>query len=308
MKQYRLVLMAFVLLVSACKKDNFVEDFPDEEIFDDNIDSGEEEEGSLTLYRVNEDQIDRIKDYTVSKELLPYQQDYAKHFKMWEFVTRLIPLAERDKIAEFEVFHGNGDLLGYVVPVDDNDLSKWRFGLAIDAAQELEVINFKDLFTYVTIHEYGHVLSLNDEQISVGDEAACNNYFTGEGCSRRDAYINRLFELGWKDIYKELTEDNADVIYEKYKDRFVTDYAATNPGEDFAEVFSFFVTQEEAPKGNSLADQKIRLLYEFPELVSLREEIRGNGVTLSLRAGSWQDNPLYKKFRLHSRKTCKHHH
>lgn len=308
MKQYRLVLMAFVLFVSACKKDNFVEEFPDEEIFDENTDHEEEEEGSLTLYRVNEDQIDRIKDYTVSKELLPYQQDYAKHFKMWEFVTRLIPLAERGKIAEFEVFHGNGDLLGYVAPVDDNDLSKWRFGLAIDAAQELEVINFKDLFTYVTIHEYGHVLSLNDEQIRVGDEAACNNYFTGEGCSRGDAYINRLFELGWKDIYKELTEDNADVIYEKYKDRFVTDYAATNPGEDFAEVFSFFVTQEEAPKGNSLADQKIRLLYEFPELVSLREQIRGNGITLSLRAGSWQDNPLYKKFRLHSRKTCKHHH
>ena len=98
------------------------------------------------------------------------------------------------------------------------------------------------------------------------------------------------------------------MIYEKYQDRFVTDYAATNPGEDFAEVFSFFVTQDEAPRGQKLADQKIRLLYEFPELVSLREQIRGNGTTLSLRAGSWQDNPLYKKFRLSSHKSCKHHH
>lgn len=308
MKQYRLVLIAFVLLLSACNKDNFDEDFSDEDLFEEPTTPSEDEEGALTLYQVTEDQIDRIKDYPVSKELLPYQQDYAKHFKMWDFVTRLLPLEERDKIAEFEVFHGNGDLLGYVAPVDDQDLSRWRFGLAIDAAEELEVINFKDLFTYVTIHEYGHVLSLNDEQIKIGDEGNCNNYFTGEGCSRADSYINRLFELGWKDIYKELTEDNADVIYEKYQDRFVTDYAATNPGEDFAEVFSFFVTQEEAPRGQKLADQKIRLLYEFPELVSLREQIRGNGTTLSLRAGSWQDNPLYKKFRLSSHKSCKHHH
>lgn len=308
MKQYRLVFLAFMLLFTACKKDQFAEDFPEEDQWEDTGDETEDEEGALTLYRVNEDQIDRIKDYPVSQELKPFQQDYAKHFKMWEFVTRLIPLAERDKITEFEVFHGNGDLLGYVLPIDDNDLGRWRFALAIDAAEELEVINFKDLFTYVTIHEYGHVLSLNDEQVSISSERNCNNYFTGEGCSKQDSYINRLFELGWKDIHKELTEDNADVIYEKYRDRFVTDYAATNPGEDFAEVFSFFVTQEKAPKGPSLADQKIRLLYEFPELVSLREEIRGNGITLSLRAGSWQENPLYKKFRLNHRKSCKHHH
>lgn len=47
--------------------------------------------------------------------------------------------------------------------------------------------------------------------------------------------------MGWKDIYKELIEDNVDVIYEKYKDCFVIDYVVINLGEDFVEVFSFFV-------------------------------------------------------------------
>jgi len=66
------------------------------------------------------------------------------------------------------------------------------------------------------------------------------------------------------------------IIKKKYKDRFVTDYAATNPGEDIAEVFATFVTQADQPRGNSIADQKIKLLYDFPELTQLRDKIRQN--------------------------------
>lgn len=82
---------------------------------------------------------------------------------MWEFVICLILLVERDKIVEFEVFYGNGDFLGYVLFIDDNDFGRWWFVLVIDVVEELEVINFKDFFIYVIIYEYGYVLSLNDE-------------------------------------------------------------------------------------------------------------------------------------------------
>ncbi len=308
MKKQFLFLMVLVFSIAACKKDGdfYNYDNDSEWINNDDPSNDDVEEGSLTLYAVTEDAISKIKDYHAAQHLLVYQQDYNKHFQMWDFVTRLLPLEERDKISQFEVFYGDGELLGYVTPINEDDLSKWKFGLAIDAAEELDQINFQDLFTYVTIHEYGHVLTLNDEQVRVTSEASCNTYYTGEGCSNGNAYINCLFDLGWKDIYDEFDENNPEAFYEKYKDRFVSDYAATNPGEDIAEVFAFFIIQEDKPDASTIANQKIRMLYEFPELVTLRNQIRSAGSTLNLRASSWRDNPMYSKIKVCGRRGCQH--
>ena len=311
MKKFFLLLF-IALQITGCyyeddfEIDNFEEDYPEEEWNEEEY-SEDSEESSLTLYSVNGDEIHKIKDYPVSANLESYQQNYAKHFEMWDFVTRLIPLSARGKIGEFEVFHGGGEFLGYVAPIDDSDLSSWRFALAIDAVEDLTTIDFTRLFTYVTIHEYGHVLTLNDEQIDVnGSEFSCPNYFTGEGCSRAHSYINRLVEIGWLDIIDQHDEDNPDPTYNNYRDRFVSDYAATNPGEDIAEVFSFFITRENPPSGNSIADQKVKMMYDYPELVQLREQIRRNEDVAALRAGSWRTDPLFRKFKLGHRHSHKH--
>lgn len=257
------------------------------------------EDGALTLYRVTGDAIDKIKDYPVEGNLLRYQQDEGRHSEMWDFVTRLLPLNERGKIAEFEVFFGDNDLLGYVAPIDDNDLSRWRFGLAIDVADNLSTIDLDALFTFVTIHEYAHVLTLNDSQVQVGgDEWSCNQFFTGEGCARPTSYINRFFDLGWADIYDEHNEDNPERTYRRYRDRFVSDYAATNPGEDIAEVISFFITEDEMRTGNSIADQKIQMMYTFPKLVELRDEIRSTVDVSALPARSLGTLRTFQGFRI----------
>ena len=62
-------------------------------------------------------------------------------------------------------------------------------------------------------------------------------------------------------------------FYERNRDAFVTDYAASNPAEDLAEVFATFVT-EPRPTGSTTADRKVELLWADPELVELREQIR----------------------------------
>ncbi len=294
MKKCMLFLLA-LLVFTACNKEeyypeddfNFTEDEFDPGFDDDGNNDESDEEGSLSLYRVSGDDITKIKDYEVPNNLINYQEDEARHREIWDFVTRLLPPDARVNIAEFEVFFGDNDLLGYVTPIDENDLSRWRFGLAIDVAGDLSTIDFTELFTFVTIHEYAHILTLNNEQVNVGGEAGnCNAFFTGEGCSRAGSYINRLFELGWADIYANHDADNPDATYERYRDRFVSDYAATNPGEDIAEVFSFFVTQSQAPTGNSIADQKIKLMYEYPELVAMRDRIRASGTVNGLTANS----------------------
>ena len=98
-----------------------------------------------------------------------------------------------------------------------------------------------------------------------------------------DSYLYQFYVLFWEDIHAEwqdinLIEDEdayydaLDDFYYAYEDRFLTDYAATNPEEDIAESFSFFVLSPR-PAGDSIADQKILFFYGFPELVRLRDEI-----------------------------------
>jgi hypothetical protein len=59
----------------------------------------------------------------------------------------------------------------------------------------------------------------------------------------------------------------------------VTEYAASNPDEDFAESFTVFVLKEKPtkPTVNFIhKDQKILFFYDFPELVEMRDFIRSN--------------------------------
>ena len=49
---------------------------------------------------------------------------------------------------------------------------------------------------------------------------------------------------------------NWTAFYQKYKDQFVDDYAVTDPNEDIAETWAFFVLSPK-PQGDTIADQKI---------------------------------------------------
>ena len=70
------------------------------------------------------------------------------------------------------------------------------------------------------------------------------------------------------DAYYEALDD----FYYNYEDRFLTDYAATNPEEDIAEAFTFFILSPR-PSGDIVAEQKILFFYDYPELVKLRDGI-----------------------------------
>lgn len=251
------------------------------------------EEGALSLYNISSNQITLLKDYNVKNKYKSFQSDKNKHQQMWDYFAKLIPQDARQSIVEFEVIHGEGELLGYVAPIDDNDLSRWRMGLAIDATGDLSSIDLATEFAYTSIHEYGHVLTLNHTQIDAGGASgSCGAFHLEEGCSKVASYINELYNLGWKDIMTEFNgiknNNQAFKFYEKYQDRFVTEYAASNPAEDIAEVFSVFVTRDNKPTGNTIADQKVKAMYNYPELVKLRDDIRKNDVIRKLKPGSWK--------------------
>lgn len=299
-----LPLFIVLLLLSSCRKGEFHDDLSND--FDDteettdgenNPESGAGSDGEtfLTLYRISGDNIDKIKDYNVSKRYKPLQEDYTKHLEMWNYFTRLIPVDNRVNITEFLIFEGGQQLAGFVEPIQDN-LNTWRMGLAIDIAEDLENIDLQEEFAAVTIHEFGHVLTLNTAQIDGdGSEGSCSRFYTGEGCARSNSYINGLFNIGWADIYDEFLGIEGEKLYTrfypKYQDRFVSEYAATNPGEDIAEVFTYFVVEEGPRSGNSIAAQKLNALYEYPELVDLRQQIRQNPAVRALNIQQMRRKP-----------------
>lgn len=296
MKKLFVLFTLAVFVFTSCQKDEALEqniddnweegpqdDWSDEDDSDgyDDDDSSDQHdhagfEGGITLYKVDGGNISKIKDFNVPDDLISYQVNEKLHIDIWEFVTKLIPVKYFGKVSQFELFYGDGDILGYVTPEDGRSLDKWKFALAIDEAKGIESIDLSNEFTYVVLHEYGHVLTLNDDQVDVDtSEDSCNNYHTGEGCSNADSYINRIVDIGWTDILNQNMTDSYE-IYQQYPDRFLSEYAATNPGEDIAEVFTGFVIQENKPSGNSISDQKIKAFYDFPELVKLRTEIRSS--------------------------------
>jgi len=228
----------------------------------------------LTSYEIQGNEIIKLKDFDVKNKYLIDQQDYSKHLAMWDYYIALIPIEHRRYISEFLIIHGEGDVGGYVEPVVQGSLDKWRMGLSIDVGGDLSTVDLQAELAYIIVHEFGHVLTLNPTQVVVQEESSCQTFHTGEGCSKVNSYINSLFDLAWSDIYNQYSEEEADLLYEDHKDRFVSDYAATNPGEDIAEVFTTYVIEQNVRSGHSIADKKIQLLDSYPELQSLRVQIR----------------------------------
>lgn len=255
-------------------------------------------EGEITLYRVDGGNLIKEKDFNVTGKQLELQKDTQKHQEVWELTKKIIPVSYLAKMSRFMIFAGEADgTAGYVYPTNQ-DLSKWEMGIAIDFAYPSGVFNGDGELAYTIVHEFGHILTLDNTQVDAStSESNCQNYFVGEGCAKKEAYINKLQTRFWADIADEHSKlgedyDKQDAFYTKYQDRFVTGYASTNPGEDIAEVFATFVTRDGGVNGSSIAEQKIQLMYDYSELIGLRDFIRGNSSTAKGKrmlpvAGAW---------------------
>lgn len=251
-------------------------------------------EGSIFLvtYEVMGDRLSGPQIQSVPEELEDERDDRAAHEAIWNYFAALIPAEERARISEFSIFtDGRGSHLAAVSPTFA-DPQLWTLHVDIEDAE-----SYYDL-TYTLIHEHGHLLTLNSEQVppseailrypnnsTIHDQevAACSQYFTTEGCSRPDSYINQFFnrfwpylQADWEKIDLEEDDDTRRILleefYEMFQDQFLTGYAATSPVEDIAEAWTFFVLSPR-PELTSIASEKILFFYEYPELIELRAQI-----------------------------------
>ncbi len=208
-----------------------------------------------------------------------------RHLQAWNRITELVPDRYLNLLTGLEILEGDGDAAAYVYP-DDNDPTRWVMGIDVSGMDDAEE------FTHTIVHELGHLVTLNSDQVppvpvnSRYDAVAeaCRTYFTGEGCALDGSYMGLFAERFWNDILDEwlaldeITDEDAyweaaDRFWSRHADRFISDYAATNPGEDMAETFAWFVLNDR-PAGDTVAEQKVLNMWDQPELVSLREQIR----------------------------------
>ncbi len=252
------------------------------------------EEGGISLvtYDVEDATITDPHFEVAPDELEDERDDRAAHEAIWSYFASIMPPAERELVARFSIFtDGRGSHLAAVSPMSPEP-EQWALQVDI-----LDAESYYDL-TYTLLHEQGHLLTLNTAQVPPSEAIfqfpdnetvrkqeteACQQYFTGEGCSEPASYINQFFTRFWPYLYEEWEQidletdkdTRADLLkdfYRMYRDQFLSNYAATSPLEDIAESWAFFVLSPK-PELNSIANEKILFFYEYPELVERRMQI-----------------------------------
>jgi hypothetical protein len=247
----------------------------------------------LVVYDVNGDRIGSPSFVSnVPADLVAYQQETSAQEAVWKYFASIIPRDRRTELTSFVIStDGKGGLLASVVQFSSHP-QNWA--LNVDIVDTSKPRNL----TFTLIHEIGHLLTLNDSQISLDatflahpdDQqiytqaaASCPQYFASDGCSQPDSYINRFFNKFWPKLFDEWSRVNAKKdesnyssllarFYRSHPTQFISPYAATSPEEDIAESWAYFVLTPK-PADDSIAHQKVLFFYDFPELVQLREQI-----------------------------------
>jgi hypothetical protein len=256
---------------------------------------GDNNETILVSYLVSGDKISDPHFENVSANLKNEQKDTSAHQKIWDYFATLIPAIHRKNITQFSIMTDGRDNVLASVNQTSNDPQKWSLDVDFADSQDYYYL------TFTLLHEFAHLLTLGPNQVPPSDAifnhpednniylkevAACPNYFPGEGCANSSSYINEFYDQFWVNIYTEWNkinlEENDDAYYKrldefyaKYQDQFLSDYSVTNPAEDIAEAFAYYVLRPR-PAGDTTADQKILFFYNFPELVQLRRDILEN--------------------------------
>lgn len=227
------------------------------------------------LYFYDDPDLGPVDSYWVDEfgdlEPRPVHRSTEEH--VWHTFTRVAtPTFAAKVIVEYIVGDApDADLWAYVLKNDDTDY--WTLAVNLDVAE------YPDELVPTLVHEYAHLLSLGRGELDqTTDAAACATISLWEGCLRDTSMMWAFHQRFWADAAGAPAPENddwelADAYYLGHEDEFVSDYAAMNVVEDFAESFMIFVL-EDAPTDSSVASAKINFFAEYPLLVAARERIR----------------------------------
>ncbi len=207
----------------------------------------------------------------------------TQHQEVWNLFTSLIaPSYRQDLLKLTFIREPQDDTLAYVEQIQDNEQYR-EMGINLSMFYPDGKTLDKKESIHTLIHEYTHVLTLNKDQVTYTPlsveseseiktyESQCSTHYLQEGCLKEDAYLKSYIDLFWTASEREEANEGYGIEYVPSK--FVSDYAASNPGEDIAETFTHFVLKSK-PTGTSVKDKKVLFFYDFPELVKFRDLVR----------------------------------
>lgn len=184
--------------------------------------------------------------------------DTTEYQSLWKEVADLSPDALSDTYIEnFEVYEDTkSDIIAYVS--DDDGNGKWKMSINLPTHKLSDGKEQKATL----IHELSHIITLNKDQF-MSPSGACPNYETDEWCTKSSAYLNTFVKKFWWTTKTASYDTN----------KFITEYASSNPEEDIAESFAFFVLWTNFSDA-TVKEQKLNFFNWYPELVKIRGEMR----------------------------------
>ena len=168
--------------------------------------------------------------------------------QVWELWVRLIGAETAGQsISQFRAGDSpTSDTLAYVVQDEDPQY----FTLAVNLA----TADDEQLLVSTLVHEYAHVFSFGPGEFDA-TAPSCDTIALAEGCAGAGSYLWAFYDAFWAGYaeHPDLENVDPDIAYDFYaanEDDFVSDYAATNPAEDFAESFMTFVIEDDWSAGS----------------------------------------------------------
>lgn len=250
-----------------------------------------------THHHGTNENIDLINEFFINSddtiELVKGEDINNIALSIWRDFSFLIPMNYREDLNYFGVFtDGVDETLAYVAQRDFIE-NPHIWYLAID----YEDFNSqsREEFYATLIHEFAHIFSLDNSQLDYfGDENTCIYLYIDEGCFYENSYLQLFYEQFWENgLYTEHLElveqlgSQEEASYElfmKYEEDFVSEYAATNILEDFAESYMMYILfsyNQVKESSNTISKEKIMFFDQFTELRNLRVNIRNNLEKLS---------------------------
>lgn len=247
--------------------------FPDLATVDQTRDiAGFGEQADGEIYTEEDEDLGIVEVYTVEPDasLSPTADETTE--SVWDMFVRIVtPEVAGSVIRDFRVGESeSSDTLAYVIQTDDP--AQWTLVVNLAYASD------EDLLLSTLIHEYAHILSLSPGQTDP-DSWSCDTLQLDEGCAVPDSALwefDQEFWAGYGSDAPDPGNADADIAYEFYlahEDDFVSDYAATNVVEDFAESFMTFVLEPE-PDSDTMVARKLLFFWDRPEYLAIRDHVR----------------------------------
>ena len=177
--------------------DYYDDEYYDDDYYDDDYDDDYYDDGGY-----DDEEVDA--SYEVDGvELLGDPTD--EHLELWDTVVAILPDDRIDGTITFFEVISSEDTTGYVYG-DEDEPEKFVFGLSttlLDEPRELQ---------HTIIHEYGHIATLNADQIDIRLESGgtCSTFELDEGCSEEDSYVFIFYASFYED-----TEDTEGAEFDR---------------------------------------------------------------------------------------------